>query len=147
VFQALLDRATTRPPPFDVLLVHSLSRFARDLVTLELAARRLSRLGMRLVSITQETPDDANGELMRRAIAAIDEHHSRENAEHTLRAMRENARQRYWNGVPAPFGHRIAEAGLRARGSRRCWCSTTRRPPSSGTSSRCISARKACRLG
>lgn len=111
VFQAMLDRATSRPPPFDAIVVHSLSRFARDLVTLELAARRLSRLGVRLVSMTQETPDDANGELMRRIIAAIDEHHSRENANHTLRAMRENARQGYWNGAPPPFGHRIAEAG------------------------------------
>jgi DNA invertase Pin-like site-specific DNA recombinase len=57
--------------------------------------------------------DDANGALMSRIVAAIDEHHSRENAKHTHRAMRENARQGVWNGSRPPFGYRAAEAGRR----------------------------------
>lgn len=112
-FVRLMQMATDRSRPFDIVLVHSLSRFARDLVTLELSAQRLRKNGARLVSMTQETSDDANGDLMRRIIAAIDEHHSRENAKHTHRAMRENARQGFWNGSRAPFGYRTAEAGRR----------------------------------
>jgi hypothetical protein len=65
--------------------------------------------------VTQETSDDANGELMRRIIAAIDEHHSRENAKHTLRGMQENARQGFWNGAPPPFGYRVVAAGQRGQ--------------------------------
>ncbi|MCU0974601.1 MAG: recombinase family protein, partial [Burkholderiales bacterium] len=112
-FQRLMEAATSRPRPYDVVLVHSLSRFARELVTVELSAKRLAKVGARLVSMTQETSNDENGDLMRRIIAAIDEHHSRENAKHTLRAMRENARQGYWNGARPPFGYRVIEAGQR----------------------------------
>ncbi len=112
-FQRLIEEATGSARPFDVVLVHSLSRFARDLVAVELATRRLDKVGVRLVSMTQEMSDDANGMLMRRIIAAIDEHHSQENAKHTLRAMRENARQGYWNGSRPPYGYKAVEAGQR----------------------------------
>ncbi|MBX6373967.1 MAG: recombinase family protein, partial [Acetobacteraceae bacterium] len=101
-FRRLIAAATGPGRPFDVVLVHSLSRFARDLIVLELSVRRLERAGVRLVSITQEMADGPDGALLRRIVAAIDEHHSRE-----------NARQGFWNGARPPFGHRTAEAGRR----------------------------------
>jgi hypothetical protein len=48
--------------------------------------------------------------LIRQIMALFDEYQSRENAKHTLRAMKENARQGFWNGALPPIGYRIVEA-------------------------------------
>jgi hypothetical protein len=40
-------------------------------------------------------------------MALFDEYQSKENAKHTLRAMKENARQGFWNGALPPIGYRI----------------------------------------
>lgn len=42
---------------------------------------------------------------MRQFLGLFDEYQSKENAKHTLRAMRENARQDFWNGARPPFGY------------------------------------------
>jgi DNA invertase Pin-like site-specific DNA recombinase len=43
-------------------------------------------------------------------MALFDEYQSTENAKHTLRAMKENARQGFWNGALPPIGYRVVEA-------------------------------------
>ncbi len=109
-FQRMIDAATIKPPAFDVILVHSFSRFFRDQFQLEFYVRRLARNGVRLVSITQELGDDPMSSMIRQIMALFDEYQSKENAKHTLRAMKENARQGFWNGSLPPIGYRIAEA-------------------------------------
>jgi site-specific DNA recombinase len=109
-FQRMIDAATTKPPAFDVILVHSFSRFFRDQFQLEFYVRRLAKSGVRLVSITQELGDDPMSNMIRQIMALFDEYQSKENAKHTLRAMKENARQGFWNGALPPIGYRIVEA-------------------------------------
>ena len=109
-FLRMIDAATTKPPAFDVILVHSFSRFFRDQFQLEFYVRRLAKNGVRLVSITQELGDDPMSNMIRQIMALFDEYQSRENAKHTLRAMKENARQGFWNGALPPIGYRIVEA-------------------------------------
>jgi site-specific DNA recombinase len=109
-FQRMVDAATTKPPAFDVILVHSFSRFFRDQFQLEFYVRRLAKNGVRLASITQELGDDPMSNMIRQIMALFDEYQSRENAKHTLRAMKENARQGFWNGALPPIGYRIVEA-------------------------------------
>src|SRR5438445_3793048 len=109
-FQRMIDAATTKPPAFDVILVHSFSRFFRDQFQLEFYVRRLAKSGVRLVSITQELGDDPMSNMIRQIMALFDEYQSKENAKHTLRAMKENARQGFWNGSLPPIGYRIVEA-------------------------------------
>src|SRR6266487_2676733 len=109
-FQRMIDAATTKPPAFDVVLVHSFSRFFRDQFQLEFYVRRLAKAGVRLVSITQELGDDPMSNMIRQIMALFDEYQSKENAKHTLRAMKENARQGFWNGALPPIGYRIVEA-------------------------------------
>ena len=109
-FQRMIDAATTKPPAFDVILVHSFSRFFRDQFQLEFYVRRLAKNGVRLVSITQELGDDPMSNMIRQIMALFDEYQSKENAKHTLRAMKENARQGFWNGSLPPIGYRIVEA-------------------------------------
>src|SRR6266705_1298257 len=109
-FQRMIDAATTKPPAFDVILVHSFSRFFRDQFQLEFYVRRLAKNRVRLVSITQELGDDPMSNMIRQIMALFDEYQSKENAKHTLRAMKENARQGFWNGSRPPIGYRIIEA-------------------------------------
>jgi site-specific DNA recombinase len=109
-FQRMIDAATTKPPAFDMIVVHSFSRFFRDQFQLEFYVRRLAKSGLRLVSITQELGDDPMSNMIRQIMALFDEYQSKENAKHTLRAMKENARQGFWNGSLPPIGYRIVEA-------------------------------------
>jgi site-specific DNA recombinase len=109
-FQRMIDAATTKAPAFDVILVHSFCRFFRDQFQLEFYVRRLAKNGVRLVSITQELGDDPMSNMIRQIMALFDEYQSKENAKHTLRAMKENARQGFWNGSLPPIGYRVVEA-------------------------------------
>src|SRR3546814_18597543 len=92
--------------PFDLVLVHSLSRFSRDSLHSELYVRELRKVGVELVSITQEVTQDAGGEMFRRMLNIFDEPQSREHAKHVHRAMLENARQGFWKGSRTPFCYR-----------------------------------------
>ncbi|WP_274853574.1 recombinase family protein [Sinorhizobium meliloti] len=111
--QRLLDMATAGGAPFEVIVVHSFSRFARDHFALEYHVRRLRKAGIRLVSITQDLGEDTLGTMVRQVFALFDEYQSKENAKHTLRAMQENARQGFWNGSKAPYGYKVIDAEQR----------------------------------
>lgn len=112
-FQRMMELGTARPPAFDVVVVHSFSRFFRDHFELEFYVRRLAKNGIRLVSMTQELGDDPMHVMMRQIMALFDEYQSKENAKHTLRALKENARQGFWNGSLPPIGYRVVDAEKR----------------------------------
>ena len=117
-FQRMIERACDGENAFDVIVVHSFSRFFRDAFGLEFYVRKLAKHGVKLVSITQELGDDPAQVMMRQVIALFDEYQSKENAKHVLRAMKENARQGFWNGARPPLGYTTMEAerrGTRAK--------------------------------
>jgi DNA invertase Pin-like site-specific DNA recombinase len=103
-FQRMIERALDDDHPFDIVVVHSFSRFFRDSFSLEMYVRKLARAGVRLFSITQELGDDPAQIMMRQVISLFDEYQSRENSKHVLRAMKENARQGFYNGARVPLG-------------------------------------------
>ncbi|CAK9252639.1 unnamed protein product [Sphagnum jensenii] len=112
VFQDMMADATMKgTSPFQMIVVHSFSRFFRDHVEGAIYQRRLRKHGVRVESITQNTSDDPSGEMHRSMIMLFDEYQSKENAKHTLRGMNENARQGYFNGSKAPFGYKTIDAG------------------------------------
>ena len=106
-FQRMIEAGTSKAAPFDVVIVHSFSRFFRDHFELEFYVRKLAKNGVRLVSITQEMGDDPMHVMMRQIMALFDEYQSKENAKHVLRALKENARQGFWNGSLPPIGYRV----------------------------------------
>ena len=65
VFQEMVEAASQPDRAFDVIVVHSYSRFFRDAFQLEFYLRRLQRNGVGVVSITQETGDDPMSQLVR----------------------------------------------------------------------------------
>lgn len=103
-FQRMIEAGTQKPPLFDVAIVHSFSRFFRDHFEMEFYIRKLAKNGVRLLSITQEMGDDPMHVMMRQIMSLFDEYQSRENAKHVLRALKENARQGFWNGSRPPIG-------------------------------------------
>ena len=94
-------------------MVHSFSRFFRDHFELEFYVRKLAKNGVKLVSITQEMGDDPMHVMMRQIMALFDEYQSKENAKHVIRALKENARQGFWNGSLPPIGYRTIAAEQR----------------------------------
>jgi DNA invertase Pin-like site-specific DNA recombinase len=95
-FQRMIEADTSKPAPFDVVIVHSFSRFFRDHFELEFYVRNLAKNGVKLVSITQEMGDDPMHVMMRQIMALFDEYQSQE-----------NARQGFWNGSLPPIGYRV----------------------------------------
>ena len=112
-FQRMIDAATASDHPFDIIMVHSMSRFFREQFLSEFYIRRLRKAGVELLSITQEFKNDPTGNLIRQILGSFDEYQSRENGKHTLRAMQENARQGFWNGSHTPFGYQAVAAERR----------------------------------
>jgi len=111
VFQQMIERACDGEHAFDVIVVHSYSRFFRDAFGQEFYLRKLAKHGVKLVSITQPLgdEDDPAQAMMRKVIALFDEYQSKENAKHVIRSMKENARQGFWNGATCPLGYRLVE--------------------------------------
>jgi DNA invertase Pin-like site-specific DNA recombinase len=98
-----------------VIVVHSYSRFFRDGAAMELTIRKLRRHGVEVVSMTQPTGNDPSQEMMRQIIGIFDEYTSKENGKNVTRAMKENAKQGFWNGASPPLGYQIAEAERRGQ--------------------------------
>jgi len=109
----MVHTAKRTDKPFDLVVVHSLSRFSRDSLHSELYIRELRKSGVELVSITQEVGQDSTGEMFRKLLHIFDEHQSRETAKHVHRAMLENARQGFWNGSRPPYGYGVEIAERR----------------------------------
>ena len=115
VFQQMIERACDGESAFDVIVVHSYSRFFREAFEQEFYLRKLAKHNVKVVSITQPVGDESEPvhAMMRKVIALFDEYQSRENAKHVIRSMKENARQGFWNGATAPLGYRLVEAERR----------------------------------
>lgn len=94
-----------RAGAFDIVLVYSTSRFFRELGLFETYATELNRLGITLVSATQNIDDGDSGILNRQIFAVVDAHFSRDNAKNVKRVMTENAKRGYWNGSTPPLGY------------------------------------------
>ena len=109
----MMEAGTAKPGAFDIVVVHSFSRFFRDHFELEFYVRKLAKNGVKLLSMTQELGDDPMHVMMRQIMALFDEYQSKENAKHTRRALKENARQGFWNGSLPPVGYRVVDAEKR----------------------------------
>jgi DNA invertase Pin-like site-specific DNA recombinase len=115
VFQQMIERACDGENAFDVIIVHSYSRFFREAFEQEFYLRKLAKHNVKVVSITQPVGDESEPvhAMMRKVIALFDEYQSRENAKHVIRSMKENARQGFWNGSTVPLGYRLVEVERR----------------------------------
>ena len=130
VFQQMIERACDGEQAFDLILVHSYSRFFREAFEQEFYLRKLGKHGVKVVSITQPVGDESEPvqAMMRKVIALFDEYQSKENAKHVIRSMKETRAR----GSGTEPRLRSATSWLRlrsaARKSRRNWTSTLSKP-------------------
>ena len=115
VLQDMIERACAPDHPYDAIIFYAFNRFFRNVAEMELTIRKLRKHGVEVVSVTQPTGDDPSQILVRQIIGAFDEHTSREISKNTTRAMRESAKQGFWNGATPPLGYRIVEAERRGQ--------------------------------
>ena len=78
----MIERACDGENAFDVIVVHSYSRFFREAFEQEFYLRKLAKHKVRVVSITQPVGDENEPvhAMMRKVIALFDEYQSKENA-------------------------------------------------------------------
>jgi DNA invertase Pin-like site-specific DNA recombinase len=88
----------------DSILTLTTSRFFRDATEARFYKRSLSKNGVKVTAIHQETSDDPMGGFIEGIFELIDQYESDMNGFHTLRAMKENARKGYINGSSPRFG-------------------------------------------
>lgn len=109
----MIEAGTSKPAPFDVVIVHSSSRFFRDHFGLEFYVRKLAKNGVKLVSITQAMGDDPMHVMMRQIMALFDEYQSKENAKHVNAALERRRSARLLERFAAPIGYRVITAEQR----------------------------------
>jgi site-specific DNA recombinase len=118
-FDTMMAKATAPERPVDIIYVHALSRFARRLRTQVNSEYRLEQACVRLISLTEEFGDDANGRLMRGMFGAINEKYALDASIFTRRDRRGNAQSGYFNGGPVPFGYQARTVVVEGRKERR----------------------------
>lgn len=84
--------------------VYSFSRLFRDHRLLEHYRRKLKRVGIRIVAITQDVGQDAEGSLVRSVLGNFDQYQSRQAAKFTPDTVRRKAADGFWTGAVPPFG-------------------------------------------
>jgi site-specific DNA recombinase len=95
------------------IVVHHSSRFTRDATHARIVKSKLRRAGVRVLSVSQDIPDDLIGKLMEGFFECIDQYESELNGLRTSAAMREAVRQGFYPGGRAPYGYRTVPVELR----------------------------------
>ena len=111
--QAMFEEAMRPGSGITEIAAYSFSRLFRDHYLLEHYRRKLKRVGVRIVAITQDVGEDAEGDLVRSVLANFDEYQSRQTGKFTQDTMRRNAQAGFWNGAVAPFGYQTEVAEMR----------------------------------
>jgi site-specific DNA recombinase len=111
----IIDIIKSGVKPISMVLVHSFSRMARNVLGFELLKHKFEKYGVQIISITQQVEDSAAGDMVRQIFNVFDEYTSNETAKHVERTLRLNAKQGHWNGGIPPFGYFPADAGMEGK--------------------------------
>ncbi len=107
-FREMIALAKTKPPPFDVILVWKLNRFARSRLDSITYKALLKSKGIRVISMNEPLDDSPSGQLLEGVIESIDEFYSASLGQDIKRGMRENAQRGFFNGSRPPYGfHKV----------------------------------------
>jgi len=104
-FREMISMARLKHPPFQLILVWKLSRFARNREDSIIYKSLLRKQGIQVVSINEPIEDTPTGRLMEGIIEVIDEFYSSNLAQDIVRGQRENASRGFFNGSRPPFGY------------------------------------------
>jgi site-specific DNA recombinase len=107
-FQEMIQLAFSKTPPFSVILVHKLDRFARNRYDSIKYKHFLRKRGIRVASATQPIigSNDPTEVLLESMLEGMDEFYSLNLARESIKGMAEAAKSGYWCHGKAPFGYR-----------------------------------------
>ena len=109
-FLEMIDDATDYDHPYDVIIVHSTSRFARNQLDYRKYKQLLHEHDVSLVSLTQTFSNDIGGFIAETTTAGFDEYHSRRTSADVSRTMTQMAASGYYPGGVLPLGYKAIEA-------------------------------------
>ena len=115
-FLEMISEVKKKFPPFQVILVWKLSRFARNRQDSIVYKAMLKKRGIDVISISEPIDNTPQGQLMEGMIEVIDEFYSANLAQDTMRGMKENANRGFFNGGLVPFGYRKSKVIVGALG-------------------------------
>ena len=110
-FQHMIARAKSKPKPFDAIIVWKFSRFARNREDSIVYKSMLKKMGIDVISVTENVGDDKMSVITEAIIEAMDEYYSLNLAEEVRRGMTERVKHGNHNSV-APFGYKIVDKEL-----------------------------------
>jgi site-specific DNA recombinase len=117
-FQEFIDAALSKDkPPFTILLVHKLDRFARNRYDSIRYKHVLKKRGVRVMSVTQPIigSGDPTEVLLESLLEGMDEFYSLNLAREAVKGMIQNAKAGFWNGGNPPFGYRLKRQSYNGR--------------------------------
>lgn len=103
-FNKMIGVAKTKPRPFDVILLWKFSRFARNREDAVVYKSMLRKLGIEVISISENIGDDKMSVLIEAMIEAMDEYYSINLGEEVIRGMTQKALTGGVNSIPS-FGY------------------------------------------
>ena len=106
-FQQMIQDAADPDRTFDVVLVWKLSRFARNRKVSITYKALLAELGIRVISISENTGDDPAGRMVEGIIESVDEFHSANMAVDIKNGMRNSVERGFYLARSAPSGYKI----------------------------------------
>jgi len=110
----LLQRCRSQElPKVEVVLVHKLDRFARNLADHVALRAQLRERGITLASVTESLEDSVSGQLVEHILASMAEFYSANLSEEVKKGMRQKILQGGWPHRP-PRGYRIVYHGERS---------------------------------
>lgn len=110
-FQHMIAKAKSKPKPFDAIIVWKFSRFARNREDSIVYKSMLKKIGIDVISVTENIGDDKMSVITEAIIEAMDEYYSLNLAEEVRRGMTERIKHGNHNSV-APFGYKIVDKEL-----------------------------------
>ncbi|MFC1930266.1 recombinase family protein [Chloroflexota bacterium] len=116
-FKDMIRLARIKQPPFEIILVWKLNRFARGREDSIIYKSLLRKQGIQVISINEPLEDTPAGRMLEGIIEVIDEFYSANLAQDVTRGMRESAMRGYFSGGKPPYGYDITKVkdGIKIR--------------------------------
>ncbi len=109
-FQTMMsDALNVVVPPFQLILVHSLSRFFRGAASFGEYENRLISVGVQIISLTQSFSNDTGGFIGKRVTNVFDEYHSLRTSVDVRRSRIHLAKLGFWPGSLPPLGYKLED--------------------------------------
>lgn len=95
---------------FDIVIVHKLDRFSRDRYDFAIYKQKLTKNGVRLLSVMEDFDDSPESIILRSVLEGMAEYYSKNLAREVMKGMSENAYKCMHTGGIPPLGYDIDPA-------------------------------------